>query len=322
MRSENIHKILFITLTNIGDVILTLPVLAELRRVFPSAKIDVIVGPRPKEVFEKDPRVNEIFVYDKHSSLGDKIKLIKKLRGRRYDLAIDMRGSLFPFLAGARKGTALLKRKTGKSRHKRFIHLSKLNSIGLEPVNGAGIYIDNKSKEDIKNILEKNGIRDGDKLIGVSPWSRGTLKEWYREGIVSVIKGVEEMGHYKIVLIGDEGAGRQAAEIRDSVSAGNVIDLTGKTGLRQLFALIERLELLLTCDSANLHIASDLGIRTVALFGPTDSEEYGPLAAGSVVIRKELGCSPCKKAVCAPGHHECMRGITSEEVLEAIRKIL
>src|SRR3989338_7102793 len=102
MKHKEIHKILFITLSNIGDVILTLPVLSALKDNFKDADIDVVVGPRPKEIFVKDPRIHRIFVYDKHARIRDKIGFIRKLREERYDLAVDMRDSFIPFLIGAR----------------------------------------------------------------------------------------------------------------------------------------------------------------------------------------------------------------------------
>ncbi|MDP2980771.1 MAG: glycosyltransferase family 9 protein, partial [Candidatus Omnitrophota bacterium] len=70
------------------------------------------------------------------------------------------------------------------------------------------------------------------------------------------------------------------------------------------------------------HIASDLGVRVAAIFGPTDPGEYGPRGDKDIVIRKNLKCSPCKKAQCEFGTHECMYSISEEEVLAAIRKII
>src|SRR3989338_8829080 len=132
MKLSNIRKVLFITLSNIGDVILTLPVLSALRDNFPDAKIDILVGPRPEQVFRKDPRVNKIFAYDKHAALRDKAGFIKRLRNERYDLAVDMRSSLFPFFIGAIYRTPIIicraqacLRPT-KLKHKMLLHLEKI----------------------------------------------------------------------------------------------------------------------------------------------------------------------------------------------------
>jgi lipopolysaccharide heptosyltransferase II len=318
MKLKSIHKILFITLSNIGDVILTLPVLSALRDNFKDAVIDVVVGPRPEQVFKKDPRINRIFIYDKHAGLKDKIAFIKELRSERYDLAIDMKSSLFPVLVGARHRTALLHLNKSGSRHKRAAHLDRLRPLGITYKGQKNIYIDEKDRLKIEILLRDKGISREDILIGISPGSKSYLKQWHKEGFAEVIKGILKQPGHKVILIGDINELALSREISEAVNLPGLIDLTGKTDLNELFALIERFKLLLTCDSASLHIASDLGIRIVSIFGPTDPLEYGPRGERDVVIRKNLKCSPCKKALCKLGTHECMSSISAEEVLSAI----
>ncbi|MEK6732933.1 MAG: glycosyltransferase family 9 protein, partial [Candidatus Omnitrophota bacterium] len=256
MKLSNVNKILFITLSNIGDVILTLPVLAALRDNFKDAKIDVIVGPRPKQIFEKDPRVNRVFVYDKHAKLKDKIKFIKRLRKEKYSLAIDMKASLLPLLIGA-KNTALLpiqlRRLETSSRrswigpkHKRLVHLEKLRPFGITYTEQKNIYIDDEARKKIEKVLKDNGVGDKDILIGVSPSSRSHLKQWKKEGFIQVIKKLLENPGYKIILIGDMNEAKLSKEIEKEVTSHGLIDLTGRTNLNELFALIEKFSLLLT----------------------------------------------------------------------------
>ncbi len=313
----DINKILFITLSNIGDVILTLPVLSALKDNFPDAKIDVVIGPRPKEIFSKDPGVNRIFTYDKHASLKEKLDFIKKLKRERYDLAIDMRTSLIPVLIGARNRSSLISINKAAVKHKKSTHLNKLKNLGVEYKERRNIFVDNKDRQAMQRLLEENGVRNGDALIGVSPACRGLLKQWPAQGFIDVISSLLENGKYKIVLIGDSSETSVSKEIKNAIKNKGLIDLTGKTDLNELFALIERTELLLTCDSACMHIASDLGVKVVAIFGPTDAREYGPTGRDDIIIQKKLKCSPCKKAVCR-FNHECMKEITAKEVLNKL----
>lgn len=321
MKLSNVHKILFITLSNIGDVILTLPVLSALKDNFPDAGIDVVTGPRPEQVFKKDPRVRGVFVYDKHAGLRDKIAFVNKLKAERYDLAIDMKASLLPVFIAAKHRTGLfLKRKPGM-KHKRLIHLEALGSFGITYREQKNIYIDKESKNRIDKILQDNGVKYGDILIGVSPGSRSKLKQWKKEGFADVINSILENPQYKVILIGDINEAGLSKYIADVVKQPvRLIDLTGKTSLGELFALIERFNLLLTCDSASMHIASDLGVKVAAIFGPTDPEEYGPRGDKDIVIRKDISCSPCKRAQCKFETHECMNSISAEEVLSAVKK--
>lgn len=323
MKLRNIHKILFITLSNIGDVILTLPVLSALKDNFPDARIDIVVGPRPEQVFRKDPRVSNIFIYNKHTGLKDKMEFIKRLKARRYDLAIDMKTSLLPVLIAAKNRTGLFPVIKSKIKHKRLVHLESLAPFGINYREQKNIYIDDGSRKEIDRMLKESKVKDTDTLIGVSPGSRSHLKQWKKQGFEDVISNIIKNPQYKVVLIGDLDEAGFSGEIAAAVNQEDrLIDLTGKTSLNELFALIERFNLLLTCDSAAMHIASDLGVKVVAIFGPTDPEEYGPKGDKDIVIRRNLKCSPCKKAQCEFGTHECMYSITPEEVLAAVNKIL
>jgi len=322
MKLSNVHKILFITLSNIGDAVLTLPVLSALKDNFGHAVIDIVAGPRPEQIFKKDPGVNKVFVYDKHAKLKDKISLIKKLKAEKYDLAVDIKTSILPILIGAKNRSSLFAGRDRRVKHKRLSHLAILKPFGITCRRQKNIYIDNDSRSRVEKVLKDRGVKDSDILIGISPGSRSHLKQWKREGFADVARGILKDSRHKAILIGDVNETGLSKEIADAVKQTGLIDFTGKTDLNELFALIEKFDLLLTCDSANMHIASDLGIKVVAIFGPTDPEEYGPTGDKDIVIRKDIKCSPCKKAQCRLGTHECMNSISSEEVLAAINKIL
>ena len=320
MRLKNIHKILFVTLSNIGDVILTLPVLSALKDNFPNAELDVAAGPRPKDIFTKDPGVRNVYVYDKHSALGDKLDFIKKLKREKYDLVVDMKTSMVPLLIGAKYRSSLISAR-GSAKHKKLIHLNRLKGLDIKYNVRRNIYVDAKDREAVGELLEKAGFKEGDVFIGVSPACLSQLKEWPVERFIEVIKEILKHKNHKVVLIGEVSQqGRVSKKIVDAIGDNNLIDLTGKTNLGELFALVERMRVLLTCDNASMHIASDLGVKVVALFGPTDSEEYGPAGKGHIVIKKKLKSAPCKKATCRLDR-ECMSGISAEEVASAVHRL-
>ncbi|MFH1782212.1 MAG: glycosyltransferase family 9 protein [Candidatus Omnitrophota bacterium] len=320
MRLNNIHKILFITLSNIGDVILTLPVLTCLKDNFKDASIDIVLGPRPKDIFKKDPLVNKVIVYDKHSSLKDKVGFIKDLRKEKYDLAVDMRSSLIPFLIGARYKTCIFSKRS-PSRHKRQAHLEKLKDFDLYCKVGKNIHVAKEDREKIERILKESGIDSGSLLIGMSPSCLSLTKEWEKDYFIEIIKEILKRTDAKVVLIGEESKKSVSEHIVKGVNSTNIIDLTGKTNINELFAIVERFNVLLTCDNASMHIASDLGIKVVSIFGPTDPEEYGPTGNDDVVFQKKLSCVPCKKALCR-FDHECMKAIKPAEVLEAVERLV
>lgn len=125
---------------------------------------------------------------------------------------------------------------------------------------------------------------------------------------------------YHLVLFGGEApeAARKVEEVLAFNGITDYTDLAGRTTPYMLMAAVAGLELLVTDDSAALHVAGAFDVPTVALFGPGDPERIGPWQHEKcVVLRKELPCSPCGKSRCRYGHRECMKGITGEMVLEA-----
>jgi ADP-heptose:LPS heptosyltransferase len=193
-----------------------------------------------------------------------------------------------------------------------------LEKLGVGYRDRQNIYIDSKDREAVERLLEEHNIRKSDVLIGISPSCRSLLKQWRTEGFIEVINELLRQGDCKIVLIGDSDQAKISQNIVDAVRHRNLIDLTGKTNLNQLFALVERMQMLLTCDSACLHIACDLGVKVVAIFGPTDPREYGPTGKHDIVVSKTLKCAPCNRATCR-FDHECMEQIKAEDILEAIK---
>jgi ADP-heptose:LPS heptosyltransferase len=95
----------------------------------------------------------------------------------------------------------------------------------------------------------------------------------------------------------------------------------GLVTIRQLGVLMQRSHLVITNDSASLHLASALQVPTVAVFGPTDADKYGPTSAQSRTIRRRLFCAPCEQALCR-FNHECMRFVSADEVYNAASELL
>ena len=126
-------NILVITLTNIGDVILTTPVIASLKRAYPSARLTLVVGQRAAELFEDEPGFDSVIRYDKRISLREKWSLVQRLRAKRFSLVVDLRRTLYPFLLGHWNGhlLALFKRSPGPHRVDR--HLARLSGLGIRP---------------------------------------------------------------------------------------------------------------------------------------------------------------------------------------------
>ncbi len=321
------NKILFITLSNIGDVVLTMPSLDILRREFPAAEITVMSGPRPKEIFENNPNISKIIVFDKHAPLKSKIKLFNNLRKEKFNMVIDFRNSLFGALLPARYRT-----KPFLSIPKSIKHMKDRNLYSLQEVvrgckrlqedaDKVSLWISKQEREYIEGVLRDNGIKGEDNIIIVAAGARSHIKRWGKDKFAQLCERLLEDKDIKIVLVGDEMDKEIAVYIGNSCG-GKVLNLCGRTKISQLAALLTESRLLITNDSATMHIGSYLNIPTLAVFGPTNELKYGPWAKVSSVVKKDIFCRPCEKAQCCFGHLDCMRLITAEDVLREAKNIL
>ncbi|MCK4463605.1 MAG: glycosyltransferase family 9 protein [Candidatus Omnitrophica bacterium] len=319
---DEIRRILVITLSNTGDIILTTPLIEALLRQFPGVKLDIVVGPNGKEVFEKHNKVSKIFIYDKHTNLFEKFRLIKKLRKMHYDMAVDLKNSGIPFLIGARLKSKVIGRRKGRI-HKKDQHLAIIESMGINIRDvGLNIEIDKEDFENIEVLLEN--IKS--KFVVISCGAKSHTKRWPTSYFAALIDSIKNDLGYEVILVGkDEGdfpdSDRVVVRKVKKIMQTEPIDFLGKTNLRELAALIKKSSLLITNDSAPLHIASALNTPTIAIFGPTDEVKYGPLASKSIVLRKRLKCAPCEKAQCRY-NYECMRQITVDDAINAVKEIL
>ena len=317
---KNVKRILLITLSNIGDVVLTTPVLNVLGREFPDARLDVMVGPLGKDIFKSNPRVFKVIVYNKHIPVNEKRRLINKLRGIKYDLIVDLRNTLFPLLVGSKYRTSpIIKAPEDMSPHKKDSHLWKLKQLGIATEGSRfSVFIDEKTQAHVDGLIDKMSGKEN--LVTISPGSKSLIKKWNFKSFVRLCDRLSDELGMAIVMVGDESDRPLVNEIESS-SKNKIYNLAGRTSIIELAYLIRRSRLLVTNDSAPLHLGSAMETRVLAIFGPTDPRKYGPLGSQNKVIKKDLHCSPCELAQCR-FNHECMKSITADEVFEAAKEML
>ena len=321
LEKSGIKKIAVVTLSNIGDVILTLPVIGALRENFKDAAIDVVTGPRAAEIFRNDPRIGTTYIYDKSSSLASKIQLFAFLRRNRYDLLVDLRNGLFGLLVRARFCNRPSNAPAKKICHKIDEHLAKIEGLNLAARGGPyPIWVTADDGEMAARLLGAKGISEGDLLVTVSPGAKSHIKRWREDGFAKVCDALIDAYKVKIALVGDASDKEICGRITDKMR-NYAVSMAGMTNLRELACIIRRSLLIITNDSAPLHIAGSVGTAAVAIFGPTDYRKYGPRPGLGEAVHKKLHCSPCEKALCKY-NLECMKAISAEEVFDAAKMIL
>ncbi|MDD4894003.1 MAG: glycosyltransferase family 9 protein, partial [Candidatus Omnitrophica bacterium] len=318
-------KILFITLSNIGDCILSLPVLDALKENFTQAEITVLSGPRPQEIFQDNPNINKLIVFDKRSSIKEKIKLFNTLRKERFDMIIDLRNSFLGAILPAKYKISPFLDIPEHVKHMKQRHLFRLQSLSSKLKTSAAIrssiYIKPEDEKYINNILKENNITGDDTIIIVAPGARSHIKRWGQDKFVELIPSLIREFGAKIILAGDKADAPNNKYIAGRLGH-QVLDLSAKTNIAQLAALLKKSRLVITNDSAILHMAGYLDIPTLAIFGPTNEIKYGPWPGVSSIVKKDIFCRPCEKAQCKFGTLKCLQLIGAEDVLKQARSLL
>lgn len=276
-----IERILFVTLSNIGDVVMTFPVFDRLHSRFPEARITVLSGPKARGFFTGHPVVGELVIYDKHASLGEKIKMVLALRRQSFQLAVDMRNSFLPFLSGAAASTVPEFVKT-HDRHMKDKHLARLHRIlpaMSVPVKKAALFVSAADRSAVAAFLPVNN-----RYVVVAPGAADDRKRWPADRFAVIVQRLVKDYACTVVLAGDRRDGENVTGILPDLPDG-VVNLCGKTNLCQLAAVLSQASFALTNDSGIMHIASYLDVPVLALFGPTDPFYYGPWGERSMFLR-------------------------------------
>ena len=309
-------KILIITLSNLGDAILTYPALNGLWSAFPAAEFHLLAGPRTADLFAGEPRIRKVWLWEKEAPVWKHASLIGQLACRRFSLVVDFRHSLIPlFLPGARR-TRILRRPPVHRMHRALQHQALLADLGIPVREGSSPLPFGPEEE--RFVGQQLG--PDRPAVVMAPGSRSHLKRWPAERFAAVADQLAQREKAQIIFVGDQEERLIVNAVRAAMRSP-AKDLSGRTTIRQLAALLAKSDLVITNDSACLHAAEAMGTPVVAIFGPTDEKKYGPRNPRSAVVRLPLICAPCERALC-PYNHECMNWLPADEVLSAAEKIL
>jgi len=295
--------------TNLGDVIMGLPVLDRLHSNYPRAEISAITSPQTHNFLMRNRFIDEVILFDKSWKLRAKIKFCRYLRGK-YDLIADLKNSFLPVALGIGKRTPFIRRFSNKV-HIVDKYLSLISKIASKESGEKSNFVLKGSERDKWDSLEIG------KAIFIACSSRSSIKQYPYENLKDVVSYFENK--QKVVVLGQE---QDRGFYKDILRQGHVIDLVGKTNIWDVFYLLKKYaSLLLGVDSSITHMASYLEVPVVCLFGPTSYERSYPRSKYSIVLRKEeLDCLPCEVARCNR-NNECME-IAPQDVIDAINKIL
>ena len=320
----------------LGDVVLTTPLLEAL--AMRHGPVDIVTTPAAASLVETHPAVRRVIPYDKRGAdrgLPGLIRLVRTLRAGRYDVAYlphrSLRSAALARLAGIPRRVgfedgwrSLYTERRGRPKQGHEIdRLLGLGGIAASPRARPSLHITVADRAATEEFLRAHGIHEP--FVALAPGSIWGSKRWpyYRElaerlaerASIVTVGGPEDAAlGAQVVMAAEEGGGRWRAA-----------NTCGALTLRQSAELIRRAAVLVTNDSAPLHLAQAVETPTVAIFGSTvPAFGFGPRGPRDAVVELAgLPCRPCSAhgpPVCPLGHHRCMKSLTVEDVLQAIEE--
>ena len=336
-------RILLLRLERIGDLVMALPAIRDVRTYAPAATIDLVVGSWNLPIARQLPYIDQVEAVDAAwlsrgaggSGAAGSIAAIRRWRSRDYDLGInfepDIRSNLLLAASGASRtagwisggGGALLDvglefdtgvHTTGNAR--------RLVSTAFgESVRPSALPLIVVPESARRAAAARIGSRSGP-IVGIHVSGGRLVKQWEPQRFAEVARQLIDRRNATVVLTGAPSDRSLVDEVRSSLPEARTIDLAGEIDLLELAALLEQLDVLITCDTGPMHIAAAVGTPVVAVFGPSDPVRYAPAGPADRVVRAGIPCSPCNRIRKPPAHcvghiPECLTSVPAAQVYDA-----
>jgi len=338
-----VRRILVRATNWVGDVVMTLPALEAIGLNFPESSITVLAKPWVLPLFENHPVVDEVIPYGKEGRYGKRLselfRVIRVIQRGRFDLAILFQNAFeaallaylgrVPFRLGYNtdgRGFLLTHgviRNEGVLKvHQVVYYLTLLKTMGWEaPEKDPSLYADPGDVEKARDLLRSSGIREGDILVGLSPGAIfGEAKRWPPERFAAIGDWAAQRWGAKIVVMGSRGEMDICRSLCSAMTQRS-LNLCGRTSLGEAMGVIKECQFFVTNDSGLMHVASALGVPTVAIFGSTDPVVTGPRGPITRIVKHDFSCAPCLRPEC-PTDYRCLLSIEPEEVWEEMEGLM
>ncbi len=336
------RRVLIVLLGAIGDVVRALPLLGRLRRAWPAAHIAWAVEPKSQAVLENHPWLDELIVYDRRRAPFSFVPFVMRVRAGRFDLAIDLQRHLKSgavALASGARARIGFDRVNGKE----FNHLFSTRQIPPQPAMrlklmqyqafGDALGLAPAPIEFALAPSDAERARAAQMLerapaprLAVILGSSWPSRIYFADAIAAVIREAaaahgDAPALFPVLIGSGPGEAALAAEVIAHLAGLPVLNLAGRTGLRDLAAIFAQCAAAFGPDSGPMHVAAAVGCPVVSLWGATAPERSAPWGFADLALTGAIPCHPCYLRRCPIGR-ECMRRIAPAEVVAAIRRAL
>lgn len=347
LADQTFERILVLKPSAVGDIVHALPVLVKLRERYPAARIDWLIRPENADLVRYHPALSNVVLFDRRrfarfgrewSATTGMLKLLSTIRAAKYDLVVDLHGqlrsALFAVASGAPYRVGFERTREGawlvythhialptREVHAADRYLWLGNVLGFDSARpDFTIHLPPGAEAAMTTLLLRHGLADRPLAVLV-PGTVWETKHWRIEGFADVANHLMRRG-FGVALAGVAKDRPRCRQV--SLMAPGVRDLSGRTSLGEMAALVRRAALCVTNDSGSMHLAVALDRPVVSVFGPTNPVLTGPYGRPQAVVRADVPCSPCylrKMARCAH-QHVCMHEVTAAMVIERIERML
>ena len=330
----------------LGDVVLTTPLLSTLRRALALESLTVLTTPQAQPLVQDHPAVDKVLVDNKRGDdrgFFGMLQVARRLQRQRFTLAVaphkSFRTALLLALAGIPHRVGFrqspgwfLYHQTARrdtDRHEVERILCMMRAFGLEPETcdrTPHVAYHSTAKTKARRFLDEARIATSDPVFLVCPGSVWYTKRWTTAGYSTLVRSLAR--HYgRVVLCGGPDDVPVAQEIEQQAQVAGLLNLAGQTDLQTSMALIDRAQVVISNDSAPMHLAVARQVPVVAIFcATTPGLGYGPYSDNAVIVEKrDVFCRPCRRhggPSCPRGTEECMQLITVQDVLAGVDRLL
>ena len=330
----------------VGDAMMTLPALRELRRLFPTAHITLATRSWAQGLFIGAEFVDELQIHDGRG-LRSFFQQVRAWRSGRFDLAVLLTNSFASALVAALAGIPV---RTGyaadnrarllthplelpawrSTRHEIFYYLQIIAGLEwlmtrqqafLEGQPDASLDVSEVRKDEARYLLKRQGVANDRPVIALCPGSiNSRAKRWPAERFAVLADRCIDTLNAEILLVGAKEELEVSLQVANRMHNRPTV-LTGETNIAEVVAVLSIVDLLITNDTGPAHIAAALGRPTLVIFGPTNPLTTRPFSPFAEIIRHPPDCAPCMLRDC-PIDHRCMTAITPDEVFERAREMM
>lgn len=326
--SEEPRRILIVLMGSLGDVVRGMYLVDAIKRAAPETTITWLVEPACAGIVKLHPRIDDVIVFDRSKGIRGVLAVWRELARRSFDVTLDLqrhfKSGCFSRLSGAKHRIGFHKNDAKEGNWLFNTDHIKERGETVSKVEHYQLFLEQLG---IPKPLTLSSGLEGITLDTIdAPWvsqlkrpyivcvlgSSWESKDWLEDGFVGLLARLEGQ---QVVLVSDKTKVDLAARLEAATSGASVVNLAGRTSLRELVAVVQGARAVVGPDSGPAHIAGAVGTPHITLFGPTPAVRNAPRGSESLSLVADIGCAPCKRRVCPGLGKVCMKLIHPEAVI-------